>query len=474
MKIILTIIILSLSVNSFAQWEPDVRLTNDPASSIRCFIGSNGNLLHVVWQENRDGNHELYYKRSTNKGISWSQDIRLTNDSNSSILPSIAVSGSFVHVVWQENRDGNNEIYYKNSTDSGNTWNNDMRLTNDPAASDNPHVSVSGTFVHVVWNDNRDGNLEIYYKHSTDNGATWSVDNRLTNDQAISINPKISSDSSSINIVWSDARYGAAYEIMYKRSTDNGYTWESDVRLTNDIYFSNLPIIAVNGLSVHVVWNDAGPGSELYYRRSINAGVTWDSITRLTFDGFASSHYPRLAIDYSNIHLVWRDSRDGEYEIFYKHSSDNGNSWGNDVRLTYDPFYSFNPDITLIDSTVHVVWYDTRDGNNEIYYKRNPTGNLVKITKINSEIPENYSLFQNYPNPFNPSTLIRYSIIQNEKVSLKVYNILGSEVATLINEHQNAGTYEVEWDASNYSSGVYFYKLHTAKFIETKKMVLTR
>ena len=83
-------------------------------------------------------------------------------------------------------------------------------------------------------------------------------------------------------------------------------------------------------------------------------------------------------------------------------------------------------------------------------------------------------LFQNYPNPFNPGTNIRYQIINNSYITLKIFDILGKEIAALVNEKQNAGIYNIEWDAENYSSGIYFYKLTADGFTDIKKMVLLK
>ena len=102
------------------------------------------------------------------------------------------------------------------------------------------------------------------------------------------------------------------------------------------------------------------------------------------------------------------------------------------------------------------------------------------IQPISSEIPNSFSLSQNYPNPFNPVTKIRFSIPLSRGVSegrgvlLKVFDILGREVATLVNWQLKPGTYEVSWDAANYPSGVYFYKLITDKYIASKKMILVK
>jgi hypothetical protein len=89
-------------------------------------------------------------------------------------------------------------------------------------------------------------------------------------------------------------------------------------------------------------------------------------------------------------------------------------------------------------------------------------------------IPEKFAVYQNYPNPFNPSTTLKYSITDQSKVILKVYDILGKEIETLINEEKPTGTYELNWNAANLPSGVYFYQLKAGSFVETKKMILMK
>jgi photosystem II stability/assembly factor-like uncharacterized protein len=108
-------------------------------------------------------------------------------------------------------------------------------------------------------------------------------------------------------------------------------------------------------------------------------------------------------------------------------------------------------------------------------------GSVVGIDDSKNSIPGNYQLQQNYPNPFNPSTRIKYTIPGRTEyysipqlVTLKVYDVLGSEVATLVNEEKPAGKYEVEFNGSNLTSGIYFYQLKVGNFIETKKMALLR
>ena len=100
----------------------------------------------------------------------------------------------------------------------------------------------------------------------------------------------------------------------------------------------------------------------------------------------------------------------------------------------------------------------------------------LAITSVNdgSNLSSEYKLNQNYPNPFNPSTIISYNIPKEGFVTLKVFNILGAEVATLINNNQNAGAYEITFDASNLTSGIYFYKIDAGGYSNVKKLILMK
>ncbi len=104
---------------------------------------------------------------------------------------------------------------------------------------------------------------------------------------------------------------------------------------------------------------------------------------------------------------------------------------------------------------------------------------LTGIKGTNNQIPVDYQLYQNYPNPFNPTTKIRFNVpsvvVQNiQPVKLIIYDILGREIVNLVNEKLKPGTYEVDFDGSRYSSGVYYYQLKTGSFIDIKKMILVK
>jgi hypothetical protein len=125
------------------------------------------------------------------------------------------------------------------------------------------------------------------------------------------------------------------------------------------------------------------------------------------------------------------------------------------------------------------LWIGTSSG--VILYKEGGVLTSIEESSQNKYVGTNYTLAQNYPNPFNPSTIIKYQIPQVSvgtenipSVQLKIFDILGRQVATLVNEKQNPGNYEVEWDANNQPSGVYFFQLKTDNYVETKKMVLLR
>ena len=113
---------------------------------------------------------------------------------------------------------------------------------------------------------------------------------------------------------------------------------------------------------------------------------------------------------------------------------------------------------------------------------RRPISQLSAVEERHtSELPSLFQLEQNYPNPFNPTTTIRYSITKSQRVTLTVFDVLGKEVETLVDGEREAGTFKITWDATNYPSGVYFYRLsvrtpsgQTDGFVDTKKLVLLR
>ncbi|HJY64946.1 MAG TPA: T9SS type A sorting domain-containing protein, partial [Ignavibacteria bacterium] len=99
---------------------------------------------------------------------------------------------------------------------------------------------------------------------------------------------------------------------------------------------------------------------------------------------------------------------------------------------------------------------------------------VLGINKSNNQVPGSYKLLQNYPNPFNPNTVIEFSLADRSYMNLKVYDVTGKEIETLVNQILNAGNYKVSFNGQNLTSGIYFYRLQTNEFAETKKMILIK
>ncbi|MBS1517573.1 MAG: T9SS type A sorting domain-containing protein [Bacteroidetes bacterium] len=174
---------------------------------------------------------------------------------------------------------------------------------------------------------------------------------------------------------------------------------------------------------------------------------TWDSLNNLDY-------YVRL----------YKLDSNGN-EIFRKSFGFNDNDVGYNICQTKDSGFA-------------IIGIRDNFQNGDIYIiKTDKLGYANPIVSINnlsnSSIP-NFQLSQNYPNPFNPKTIISYKLQFGGFTKLKIFNALGHEIITLVNKKQNAGSYEIEFDGSNISSGVYFYKLETEKFIQTKKMLLIK
>jgi len=123
------------------------------------------------------------------------------------------------------------------------------------------------------------------------------------------------------------------------------------------------------------------------------------------------------------------------------------------------------------DNKIDIIVGSSHNGSNQIKWWRND--GITDVEKLSS-LPENFKLYQNHPNPFNPLTKIKYSVPYSSKVIVKVFDVLGNEIRTLVNEDKPSGEYGVEFDGSGLPSGIYFYRLKAGDFVETKKMVLMK
>jgi hypothetical protein len=400
--IVFIFLIFALQLKTLDTWMPtDIRLdTGDTAGANSSYdpqITCSGTNVYAVWRDNRNGNPDIYFNYSTDGGVTWqSSDIRLdtgdTAGANDSYGPQITCSGNNVYAVWHDYRNGAADIYFNYSTDNGVNWqSSDIRLdTGDTAGANGsyyPQITCSESNVYAVWRDNRNGNTDIYFNYSTDNGVNWqSSDIRLdTGDTAGANNssyPQITCSGNNVYAVWYDYRNGAA-DIYFNYSTDNGVNWQSsDIRLdTGDTAGANdsySPQITCSGTNVYAVWRDNRNGlHDIYFNYSTDGGVTWQSsdIRLDTGDtiGANESYGPQITCSGSNVYAVWYDYRNGFTDIYFNYSTDNGVNWqSSDIRLdtgdTAGANNSSYPQITCSGNNVYAVWYDYRNGAADIYF----------------------------------------------------------------------------------------------------------
>jgi hypothetical protein len=163
-------------------------------SRTEAFIESDldGNLF-VVWSDSRDGNSEIYFKKSTDNGSTWSSDTGLTNAVNASRQPSIALGNTNgLYLVWVDNRNGTEGLFFKYSEDGGSTWSADTCLISGPAACGHPHIAIAPDKmnIYLLWNDERDGQSEVYFKRGTINIGV-SESEQIINESILDIRPSI-------------------------------------------------------------------------------------------------------------------------------------------------------------------------------------------------------------------------------------------------------------------------------------------
>jgi photosystem II stability/assembly factor-like uncharacterized protein len=196
-------------------------------------------------------------------------------------------------------------------------------------------------------------------------------------------------------------------------------------------------------------------------KRTVDGGITWQDIPfNFIQRPFMQTYLSGTDIEFvgNNYQNVWVATTEN-----IQFSSDFGDTW---QRYSFENGTHFD-DIHFIDDSTG--WLLTRSG---IFFTKNNANMLTDIK--NKIVTKSFKLYQNYPNPFNPSTKISYQIPTKGNVAIKVYDLLGNEIAELANENKNAGFYEVDFSSNNIGSGVYFYQIKFDNYIETKKMLFLK
>jgi photosystem II stability/assembly factor-like uncharacterized protein len=249
------------------------------------------------------------------------------------------------------------------------------------------------------------------------------------------------------------------------KTTNAGVNWTRknflypSVNEIKDVIFLN----STTGIAVA----QAGEGTALVkIYKSTNTGTTWDSIA--TFGNFLPESINFVNGTGTALITGWIDSS-MQFVNYTLKTTDYGSTW---MRKRINAGNQMIIKSSLVDQN---NWFiGGGDISSSAIVLKSTNGGGVFVSQISNSVPEKFELYQNYPNPFNPTTVISFQLSVAGQVVLKVYDALGREVATLVNETLQPGTYEATFDGTSLNSGVYFYKFTTNSFSETKRMTLIK
>jgi photosystem II stability/assembly factor-like uncharacterized protein len=443
-KKLFTLLFVLMAGVSFAQWTfvSNLPAPNPPVNSIYAASGS------IIWVCcDASGGAARVYK-STNGGTSWT----LANGG----LPASNCYGMFAfdaNTAFVGNVSGN---LYK-TTNGGTNW--------------NLVLSVAGSFTNGVYMFNT--NYGIYYGDPTGSGQPYQfrVTNNGGNNWYLPASAPIAgSEFGVINAWdWTDSSHvwlGSANTVpsstnakIYKTTTGFYGTWSyatvPGVGGTSGCYYQ---AVAFTNNTSGMAGSSGGD-----IKKTTDGGATWTTVTPpsglVTFAVISMNSIK----DASN---TIRMATIGDSAQIFR-TTNFGTSWVKE----YCPLQAALGQIQHVQFLSPTLGFAGLGGTLGGFMRYgNPSG----ITNESGNVPASFSLSQNYPNPFNPSTMIKFALPKSGNVSLTVYNSLGREVETLVNEFMNAGTYEVSYDASKLTSGIYFYKIVTNGFAETKRMMLVK
>lgn len=486
----------NLTVNPAPQNEPSVRISR-----------VNPNIVVAAWRDFRLGYtnpvvRRIGYSYSTNGGLTWAppqmlpdpapehatqSDPVLINDNNGNFYIT-STSREITNTTGQT-------VVYK-STNNGVTWVKYAVAAASSYFEDKEWIAcdvIPGSpyfnNLYITWT--RIG-LGIRCVKSTNGGLNWTTTPVVVGDNAAGQGSNVAVGTNYyVYVVW-----GQSGGVKFDKSTNGGASFGTDYQLSNvsGNVKGSFPFITVDYSnhstrgSVYVVWADnRGGNDDVWFNRSTNAGANWlASPVRVNDVATGNQYKPAIACDTNGyISVIYYDERTGAGIVnsYYAFSTDQGTTWINqklsDSSFAYISIGSEvrNGEYIGIDAyqnKVIPVWCDDRKGtpDQEIY-----TANLnyVVSAQNNKEtIPVRYALLQNYPNPFNPVTSIEYNLPRKGWVTLKIYDINGRLIKTLVEGEREAGRHFEKFGADNLASGVYFYTLTANDFRDTKKMILLK
>jgi len=469
--------LLPTSLHAQSGWSEDERLTFDYAYSADPRSACWGDTIHLVWWKNyldslSNYRDEIFYKRSTDAGETWGEDVRLSEeDTQSSVLPQIAVSDNTVHVIWFEDDYG---LLYLRSTDGGLTWQDidsivpGIKYSSIDVVTDTIYIAGINASSGVMW-----------FTRSFDGGNTWQPDIEITQARA---NPTLRLISNNmLDITISYRALPGVCEVYNVLSFDGGETWlDSQVVSENDGIGSQHPAMDTDdSTGIHITWYDykyspyAWTG-DIFYRASRDSGNSWEQIDSLTIMHRAVAS--DILAETTNLHLVWEDDRHGfnnNFEIYYRMSTDLGQTWESEVRLTNASFHSRRPSLACDGDFLHLFWSDQRDSGNTgpwmLYYKRKD------LVGINEEIivkPYSVGIILNCSTILKRNSLIRYNLGSCKNGDIMIIDVTGRVIETFP-VHQVSGEFVLGFN-KEVCDGIYFIMLKSGSERVIKKVLVVR
>lgn len=480
------------------QWEPDVRLTDVLGACRGGYIETCGDTIYVVFSDNRQpAGDDVYFIRSTDMGITWSDDVAISPlDTNSSWGGQFAVRGETLHVVYYDTRYvGRWVIYYRRSIDGGENWEPETLLSSQWRSCAKAGITLGDSQdVFVIWDD-----VDEFFHHlttlkkSTDAGTTWLPENII--DTLGYDNPfGFLYNSQTIHMVIRHKLGTLHSEIFYKRSTDQGITWSDyDVISPNDSAASQRPAMCCdyNG-NLYVVWYDYKYSpypwtGDIFFRKSTDNGLSWFPYKQLT--NFHRAVASDICVSGDTVYVVWEDDRNGfaeNFEIYFRMSTDRGETWFPEERLTHAEGHSYTPRIAVSKEWVHIIWNDHRDGPypaySELYYKRGKRFVGVTEDDQNSRMVYHVPELEISPNPSRGRLTILFTLQNSDCImhdlSLAIYDVAGCLVKRF-DDLTIQSSNQIFWDGRDEQGkevveGIYFIRADAGEWSVTEKIALIR